>query len=931
MKKNVSVWCALLVVVALQLPSFVHAKRHSRHRGGITAALKTAATSNDSLFVKEDPIRMASLDKLSLTFSERNKEISRNQIDPEEIAPFGGNIPSQTSKDVKNLTKEKDPETIEDFSLRQTLPDQSQNWELPKELQEKAVQHLAHIKEEESEEEKIELQFEDADLLTFVKQIADIFKVSFISDDAIDPLPKGSNDSPARALKGNKISFKTTTPVTKQDAWNLFITFLNISGFGVVQQPDPTIYRIETIRSTQRSPIPTFIGIHYELLPVNDEIVRYLYFVENASLDSIKPIVESLKSASAPAPIWLADQKAFILTDKSYNIRSLMSIVKELDKVTKPQAMSVIKLRQADAEEVKKLYDDLMQSGENNSAFRPFGARRQPTAIFFPESVKIIAEPRTNSLILLGPKDAISKIENFIIKHVDVALDQPYSPLYTYQLQYADAATIAKIMNETTKFGQGTEAGKTGGVRGKDKYLRAMSFTPEPSTNKIVIKGDYDDFLVAKQIIEELDKPQAQVALDVLILSVQLKDAKEIGTQLRSKVPGLDGILGNNVKFATSGLRAGGSPKRIETNTSGSGVDRLLGNLVNLVSQAPAGNTILTFGQDIFGVWGLFQALRTITNVQVVSNPFLFASNKTKAKVSLGETRRVTTSTVIGNSPPQDSKGDDQAALTVNIEPQINSDGMIVLKLKVDLTEFTSTNQDSGTKTTKLVETEAIVADREVLALGGLIRNRTSNSLSKTPVLGDIPVLGWLFKNKQKSVDKDSLLILISTKIIPPNATSDVNEYTKDRLNVYRTTMGDLAGSDGATDPIHRLFFSDKSASSKDLGEFIFDRHQREQKDAASKKRKKRNNTNQENTGIINTTKLTYSGRSSRRKRRNHKVDIAPLVAEPITIAKSHTLTTIAAPSTEINDSAIAQINMKTRRRKSLSSFMKNGESEQIV
>ena len=173
---------------------------------------------------------------------------------------------------------------------------------------------------------------------------------------------------------------------------------------------------------------------------------------------------------------------------------------------------------------MKKLYDELTSQTDQGSAFRPFGARKQPTAIYFPENAKIIAEPRTNSLIILGPQDVIAKIEDFIVKHVDVALDQPYSPLYTYQLQYADAKTIAEIMNTTTKLGQNTEVGKAGGVRGSDKYLQPMNFTAEPSTNKLIIKGDYQDYMMAKQIIEDLDKPQPQVAIDVLILSVRLID-----------------------------------------------------------------------------------------------------------------------------------------------------------------------------------------------------------------------------------------------------------------------------------------------------------------------------------------------------------------------------------------------------------------------
>lgn len=866
----------LIVVVALLTSVTTDANRRHRRKGGIAQALQQTMPVADP-FITE-PVQLASLDKVSLSFDKAgSKDISRKRVE-----------------------ESKTP-TIEQASLPPSLLNQERSYDLPHELRKKAAQHLEKVEMPTVEEqEKITLQFEEADLQTFVQQISDIFSVTFISDDAIEPLPAGAPDTPTRALKGNKITFKTTTPVTRQQAWDLFVTFLNISGFSIVQQADPAIYRIQTIKATQKAPITTFIGVNYETLPESDIMIRYLYFIENSTVEAMRAIVPSLQSSSAAAPIFLQDQKAFLLTDKSYNIKALMKIVKELDKLTMPQAMSVLKLRQADAVEVKKLYDELTQQSDE-AAFRPFGARRQPTAIYFPENARIIAEPRTNSLILLGPKDTIAKIEDFIVKHVDVALDQPYSPLYTYQLQYADAKTVAEIMNNITKIGANTEAGKAGGVRGQDKYLREMTFTPEPSNNKIIIKGDYNDYLIAREIIQQLDEPQPQVAIEVLILSVELKDVKELGTQLRSKIPGLDGILGQNVNFQTSGLFVNGTASGIVTNPNGSGAARLLGNLLNLVTQANVANTILTFGQDVYGVWGLAQALRTLTNIQVVSNPFLVASNKTPAHVSLGETRRVISGTIVsGGSTNENTFEDDQAELKVDITPQINSDGMIILQLRVEQTEFTDpNNQSSGNKQTKVVQTQAIVSDREVLALGGLIRNTTQASLNKVPVLGDIPILGWLFKNKHKSVDKNSLLILMSTKIIPPQATGDVNKFTQERLSFYRSTLGDIATSDSPKDPIHQLFF--KNDTGQDLGEFLFERQVKTKRYGRNRRRQK-----------PKEVELTQQ-----------KVQPRP---QPLQVAQSSEIHTIAAPS-----SRKTALNPKKRKSRSLSSFLSTSTNENVV
>ena len=510
---------------------------------------------------------------------------------------------------------------------------------LPVELQQETPKpKIKPIEVAKEEEPTIEFNFEGASLQNLIQQIEAIFDVTFITDDAIEPLPKNTV-----AIRGNKITFKTNEPLSKQEAWDLFITFLDVSGFTLVQQATPRMYRIKPINQAYQSTLRTFIGTSIDELPDSDEIIRFMYFIENSNLDTLVPIITALKSQNAPA-VGLPDSKALLITDRSYNIKSLMKIVKELDKVSMPQAMSVLKLQQANAEAVADLYKALTQSEQPQ---RMMGPRKAPTSLYFPENTKIIAEPRTNSLILLGQRDAIQKIEDFIIKNIDIDLEQSYSPLNIYKLKYADADTIAKIMNETTRLGERTAGiGTSGGVRGGDKYLKPITFTPEKETNQLIIKGSYEDYMAAKDIIDKLDVAQPQIAIEVLILELTLDDTKSLGAQLRSKESCGGNLLGKNINYQTSGLFGQG----VVTNPSGIGVTTLLGNLINLIVPAVSGtnavipspgSTVLTLGQDIFGVWGVLALLETITNVQIVSNPFLVTTNKTSANVKVGQTRRV--------------------------------------------------------------------------------------------------------------------------------------------------------------------------------------------------------------------------------------------------------------------------------------------------
>lgn len=685
--------------------------------------------------------------------------------------------------------------------------------------------------EEGEERAYIEFNFEDADLQSLLDYVSEIFGVSFITNDVLNPAPKTG-----KGVKGNKISFKTHDPLTKKGAWDLFLSFLKLAGLTLERNSDPKIYTVLQTEAARKAAIPVYIGVKPETLPDNDQLIRYVYFVENANLTTVKDIVEALRSPSS-AFLVLNDLNAFLLTDNSYNIISLMKIITELDRVSLPQAMSVLKLRRADATEVKALYDSITQTDDASIAGRLFPARKQPTALYFPENTRIIAEPRSNALILLGPKDAIKKIEDFIVNYVDVDLGKLYSPLRTYQLKYADATNVATIMNEVTQFGKTTIAGQVGGVRDEDKYLKNISFIPEPATNTLIIKGDEEDYLKAKEIIIALDEAQPQVAIEVLILALDLNDTKRLGTQMRSKIPGINGLVGDNVKFQTSGLNTNGIAQGIQTNDTGVGVDRLLANLVSLAAGASPGNTIVSLGTDQFGVWGIFNILHTVSNAEVVSNPFIITSNKKKASVSVGETRRVVTGQVIGGTGPVNSFGNDSANLTVTVTPQINSDGMIVLDLEVELDNFTNTiDLESATKNTRKVTTSAIVSDKEVLALGGLIQNRIENGWTKVPILGDIPLIGWLFKNKQKVDRKSNLLILISSRIIQPDVRQVVTEFTQGRLNEYREDLDLFNDAPAMRDPIHRWFFADdKDSPEVVMEDYLFTR----QKMSRRKKRQK--------------------------------------------------------------------------------------------
>lgn len=651
----------------------------------------------------------------------------------------------------------------------------------------------------------LEINFENTDLQNLINWVSDVFAVNFLTDDALNPLPAGGKN-----VSGNKITFKTHKPLTKKNAWDLFITFLDVFGFALIEGSVENFYKIVSSdpnapRSANKSPLPSFINTNWQDLPDSEIKIRYAYYVRNTNLATIQSIVDSFRSSTSSLKA-LPDLNAFILTDKSFNIRSIMKIVSELDSSSLPESMSVLKLKHADAEDVKNLYESLTKKEDTRGlAARLMGTKKLPTTVYFPEDLRVFAERRSNTLIIFGTQEGIDKLERFILNYVDTELKIPYSPLYIYELQYTKAEDIATILTNVTKFAPESPASQSGGVRDGNKYLRPMVFQAEPSGNRLLINAEKEDYLKVLDVIKQLDVKQPQVAIEVLIVNVISSDDRELGIQIRNKTPT---FIGKNIDFQSSGLGLGGgaSASPVVDPTTGS----LLGNLIQLAQNQTPGATLLTISNLATGVWGILRVLQTEVDTNVISNPFLVTTNNYSAQVSLGETRRVKTG-VVQSQQSSDTFGDISANLTVQITPLINNEGNINLNINISIDAFTDTNDPaSATKNTNTIKTNANVGNRQVLALGGLLKSNEVDITTKVPGIGDIPIFGWIFKNKTKIKSKNNLLVFISPRIVEPKFEGGIDTYSREKTEYSKQIMREMRHPAERRDVIHRWFFKDK-------------------------------------------------------------------------------------------------------------------------
>ena len=187
---------------------------------------------------------------------------------------------------------------------------------------------------------------------------------------------------------------------------------------------------------------------------------------------------------------------------------------------------------------------------------------------------------------------------------------------------------------------------------------------------------------------------------------------------------------------------------------------------------------------------------------------------------------------VVAAAAAQQNTFDDvEANVTVKVTPQISSDGVINLQIYITVNDFTSaadagsngsTTLSAANRTTRVITTNASLGNREILAVGGLVRGEDREMVTKVPVLGDIPLLGWMFKNKRKERIKNNLLVFISPRLIEPQLEGGVNTFSARKVSYSKTILKDSCSATEQRDPIHRWFFNDKIDEGADyLDNFI--------------------------------------------------------------------------------------------------------------
>jgi general secretion pathway protein D len=602
-------------------------------------------------------------------------------------------------------------------------------------------------------EKYVTIDFDNVDIGVFVKFVSELTGRNFIIDDKVKA----------------KITIISPKKIPIEDVYKVFLSVLEVYGFATVQAGDMT----KIIPSAQARERSVETRLKRESRDIDDRIITQIITLDHANPDEIKRVLDPIVSKSSSV---LAYPPAGILvvTDFLSNIKRLQEIVSALDVESAGDQITYIPLQNASAGEVVKSLTAIFQ-------------QRRPGAT----PIRVVSDSRANAIILLASiadTEAVRKLTAFMDKDVP----RGESNIQVYRLQNSNSEDLAKVLTAITKDKAATDATK-GLAPAVSKNVQVVS---DKATNTLVIMAEREDYKILEGIIKKLDVPRPMVYIEALIMEVNTNKAFNIGVEWRGlrdtgKISGVD--TGQSAAFIGSG--GAGS------TTNPGGYNIIPGVPANALTPLafPGGFSMGVIGAGISiggvlfpNIGAMIQAYKTDTEVYILSTPQIMTLDNEEAEINVGSnvpyiTRQDSNATISTNVVNYNTYEYRDVGVILNITPHINEENYIRLKISQQVTKVTSDASNTTPTTLKrTAKTTVVVKDNETIVIGGLVGDSTSEGTYKVPLLGDIPVLGWLFKTKSSSREKTNLYVFITSHIV---------RTQQDARKIYdekRETMGEV-------------------------------------------------------------------------------------------------------------------------------------------
>jgi len=565
------------------------------------------------------------------------------------------------------------------------------------------------------------LNLKDADIRTLIKTVSEYTGRNFV----IDPRVKA------------RVTVVSSKPMKKDELYQVFLSILQVHGFAAV--PSGNVIKIVPDVAAKQGPVPTASsGEPGE----GDELVTRVVTVKHVPATQLVPILRPLVPQQGLLAAY-APSNTLIITDRASNINRLMSIIGRVDRADTDE-IEIISLRFASAAEVVRIIESLKQKGA--AANTPANA-----------TYSLSADERTNSILIAGDRSSRLKLRG-LIAHLDTPLDTEGRTQVVF-LKNAMAKDLASILTGIAEEEQKAQ-GKTATGDSRDR----VSIQADEASNALIITAPPAIQRSLKSVIRQLDIRREQILLEAIIAEVGLQLSAELGVQFIAAGSNSAGDVELPGAVTNFGGTGNSLPSLISNPTSiGSGLSLAVGSLS---------------GSMQFGV--LLRALQGDAAANLLSTPTLVTMDNEEAEITVGQNlpfvtgQYTSTGSGEGVTNPFQTIEREDVGIKLKIKPQINEGNAIKMIIEQEASNLaSSTTTQEKIINTRKISTTVLAEDGQIIVLGGLIEDKYTDQQEKVPLLGDLPLLGQLFRFTSTEKTKQNLMVFIHPVILKDRMTAD--------------------------------------------------------------------------------------------------------------------------------------------------------------
>ena len=567
-------------------------------------------------------------------------------------------------------------------------------------------------------ERLVTLDLNDVDINVFIQFVSELTGKNFI----VDPRVRGN------------VTVIAPTRIPISDMYRVFESVLQTHGFSAVAA-GPTVKIVPTAEARTMNidtgPVP-------EQETSGDELVTRIVPLTYADADELKRLLTPMVSRNAVIGA-VADANQLIVTDTAASIRRLIKIIREVDVADNRRELTVFPLEYANSSKLADLLTTLYPSLSPSKK-----GRSTKTATF-------VADERTNSLVVIVPKAEIARIKDLIYL-LDGQIPREKGKIRVYYLENAKAEELAKVLQDLPAKSSAAQP-----VKGARPILASTAgIYADAATNSLILSAESDEELkTLENVIARLDVPRAMVHVEVLIMEVNAQDDLRIGVEWT----------------AVGETQIGDKEAAIGGGFVQAPQDSALPGFVN--GTFPNGFAVGVFTEaiDIAGVQfnnltALIQAVKEERDVTILSTPQILIIDQEEAKINVGKNIPFQTRTSSSFDQTYLSYEYRDVGTILKVTPQINDNETVRLNIGLEVSLLESTTDFKPTTLKRAIDTSVLVKDNGTVVIGGLIENSTARSENKVPLLGDLPLLGWLFKYQTQSHQKTNLLVFLTPRVL---------------------------------------------------------------------------------------------------------------------------------------------------------------------